>query len=713
MPLLSKNSLLSPSRSKTTATFLLLMLLGNYLIAPKSLFAESSEMTAQRTETSNEQISDIFSLELSEVLEIEVPSVYAASRYDQLSTRAPGSVTIVTAEEIKLYGWRNIGEVLNSVKGLHTHNDGTFQTVKVRGLGRGDDFSNNGILITLDGIRMNEGLLGSATTSNDFPVDIDMIERIEIVRGSGSALYGSNAFFAVINVITRKIHEIDGVEVSASAGSYDEYKERVSYGVDLGNDWKLGVSATKFDRQGPNNLYFSEFDSEDTNFGVSQNQSGNNYGMAEFQLEHDKFRLQGFFTKSKKVFPESPFESVFANGSNNRHERQIIQAHYNDKLSEDWDYELKTSYNRFKEIGSYQADYSETEDELIIVDNADILHSQSVVGEASASTVISDASKLTFGTEWTRHFQQDLENRDVAVLVGPEDYELGDYLNKKATSSDIGIFSQIELALSDSVLLISGLRYSYYDLVEKQDSYDPRLALIYQPNESTSFKAIYGTAFRSPSAYERLYDDGGITVAAPDSLDPERIETAELVAERYFNKVYSANISTFAVKTKDFIVSEPDEERDVLVFENSPDTLTGYGIESEINAKWESGHRFKVSATWQENEEEDSGKMTFNSPRQLLKTHIAVPLHEQQIFSALEALYVSNRITTDQENADDYWLLNANIFSKEILVKDLETSIGVYNVLDRDYSNPGLSWQGSDTIPQEGRTFRIKFAYKF
>lgn len=148
----------------------------------------------------------------------DIPSVLTASKYEQKVTEAPSSVSIVTAAEIRRYGYRTLADILRSVRGFYTTYDRQNQYLGVRGFGRPGD-ANTRILVLLDGARVNNNIFDVAGIGSEFNIDVDLIDRVEIVRGPGSSLYGSNAFFAVVNVITRRGRDLQGVELAAAAGS--------------------------------------------------------------------------------------------------------------------------------------------------------------------------------------------------------------------------------------------------------------------------------------------------------------------------------------------------------------------------------------------------------------------------------------------------------------------------------------------------------------
>src|SRR2546428_12371828 len=210
-------------------------------------------------------------ISLEELIKMEVPVVEAASKYRQKTTEAPSSVTIITSDEVKKYGHRTLADILQTVPGMYVTYDRNYSFLGVRGFSLGGD--NNRILLLVDGHRLNNSLSDSAFIGTEFIVDVDLIERVEIIRGPGSSLYGNNAFFGVINVITRKGRDMagNGVEVSSEIGSFETYKARVSYGKQFKNGLELLLSGTYYDSEGQDQLFYKQFKTPANNNRVAVN----------------------------------------------------------------------------------------------------------------------------------------------------------------------------------------------------------------------------------------------------------------------------------------------------------------------------------------------------------------------------------------------------------------------------------------------------------
>ena len=203
-----------------------------------------------------EDLPDVAALGIEELMQLKITSVYGASRYLQKTGEAPSSVTILTSQDIRNYGWRTLAELLNSVRGFYTTYDRNYHYVGVRGFGRPADY-NTRILMLVDGHKINDNIYFQAPIGTDFPIDLDLIDRVEIIRGPSSSLYGAGAFFGLVNIATKKGKDLKGVEVSGAAGSFETYNGRMSYGYhNKGRQADFLLSGSYMESQGQRNLFF-------------------------------------------------------------------------------------------------------------------------------------------------------------------------------------------------------------------------------------------------------------------------------------------------------------------------------------------------------------------------------------------------------------------------------------------------------------------------
>src|SRR5216117_3603756 len=241
-------------------------------------------------EGAQEKPADVFSLSLEDLKKL---SVTGASRREQPTAEAPSSVTIITADEVKKYGYRTLADILQSARGVYVTYDRNYSFVGVRGFNRGD--FNSRILILIDGHRINNNLSDGGFIGTEFILDADLIDKVEIISGPGSVLYGDNAFFGVINVITRKGRDLGkyGGEVSGEAASFDTYKGRATYGHKFDNGLEVLLSGSYYDSEGPKHLFFKEFNSSQTH--VVDKGDDDAFKSAFGTLTFHDFTLQGGF----------------------------------------------------------------------------------------------------------------------------------------------------------------------------------------------------------------------------------------------------------------------------------------------------------------------------------------------------------------------------------------------------------------------------------
>jgi iron complex outermembrane receptor protein len=249
-------------------------------------------------------------MSLKELMRTEIPTVYGATKREQATTEVPASVTVVDADEIRRYGYRTLGELLRSVQGLYVTYDRNYQFLGIRGFNRGD--YNSRVLLLVDGHRLNNGLSDGAYIDTAFLLDVDLIEKVEIIRGPGSVLYGNNALFGVINVVTRRGADIHGLEVSGWGGSLETGRGRITYGNKFKNDLEVVLSGSLYESQGQERLFYKEFNSPDFNNGVAENGDHDRFKSLFGSVAYHGFTLEGGYIWREKGNPTAPFAAYGA-----------------------------------------------------------------------------------------------------------------------------------------------------------------------------------------------------------------------------------------------------------------------------------------------------------------------------------------------------------------------------------------------------------------
>ena len=624
-------------------------------------------------------------------MQMDVPTVYSASKFEQKTTEAPASVTVITEEDIKRYGYRTLADVLESAPGFQVSNDRNYSFLGVRGMSLGD--FNSRVLVLVNGHRINNGVTDGAYIDEAFILDVDLIDQVEIIRGPGSVLYGNNAFFGVINVVTRKPKQMDGLEASASYGDFDTWKGRVSYGKSFTNGLSVLLSGSYYESAGAEALFYKEFNTPDQNNGIALNKDGGSAGSLFGSLNYSDFTLEGAYNHSKKSNPTAQYFTAF---NDPRLETEDDRAYATLKFAHSFpdvvDVSAQVSYDR----SDYEIGYPFT---------SDIFYKEHDSGEWFTTELqlkkeLWNRHILTAGFEYIDDFRLDQRSFDGntgTTVPGGE---------TNMTRQIYGVYVQGDFQLRTNLHFNGGLRYDQYGDYSPQ--FDPRLALIWQPFAQSTFKAIYGTAFRAPNFWELSY-------SGFQNLRPEKITSYELVYEQGIGRHLRGSVSGYY-----------NDMKDLIVFQSG--TFTNFnadakGVELALDGTW-GGLRGRASYSLQQTQNRSGSLPLPDSPEHLLKLNVSVPIYQDKIFPGLEVQYTSSRqslhtvnvngepVTVAGDTAAGYPIVNFTIFSRE-LVPHLEASVSIYNLFDQHYSDPASHFHAQDLIAQDGRSFRFKLTYRF
>jgi len=644
------------------------------------------------TAAAQEKTKDLGEASLEELGSIQV---YSASKHLQSTSDAPASVTVITADEIQKYGYRTLAEILQSVRGFYITYDRENSFVGVRGFGRLGDW-NSRILLLIDGHRINDNLLGDAFLGTEFLVDVDLIERVEIIRGPSSSLYGAQAFLAVINVITRKAAQLKGVELSIAPSSFGTYQGRASYGGQYRGIDML-FSGTFYDSQGQT-LFFPQFDSPATNYGITRNTDYENSQHILAAISFRGFTLQGLFSARDRGVPTAYFGAVFNDPrTRNLDYHQYFDLSYQHTIGEKWELVARTSYDQAR----LQAPVALTTG---LPDGSTTVDTFSFRGnwwdsEAKLSRTLFEKHEITVGTEITDNLRQDQGNYTPIGNVFSTDY---------GTSVIWALYGQDEFAITSKLTLSAGLRYDHYSIFG--GTANPRLGLIYHLFEPTTLKLLYGTAFRAPEPYEvtpgygPFYEDN-------HGLKPETIRSVEVVLEQALGQHFKLSGSVFQNRIENLISLETDPSNSQSTYRNAG-KARATGTEIELDGQWEGGVKSTASYSYTSTQDGDTHETLSNSPSSLAKLNVILPVVKQRIFASFNAQYTSSRLTLAGNTVSGFSVFNATLLG-HALGKHMDLSASVYNLLDKKYFDPGRPEDVQDAIQQDGRSFRIKITGRF
>ena len=638
--------------------------------------------------------ADLADLSLEQLLDVRVST---ASRFEQSASDAPSAVRVITAEEIRAFGWRTLADALGSLPGLFSSYDRGYTYLGARGFLRPGDYGSR-FLLLVDGHRLNEPIYEQATAGLEFPVGIELIERIEYVPGPGSSVFGSNAFFGVINVITRRGDDHRGAQAAVEAGSNGRRGFSARYGLSgAGGDLLIAASAIDVDGD---DLYFPEFDTPETNNGVAVGLDHERVRRLFLKAERGAFGLSLVHSSREKGTPTAAYLQSFNDPrSRESDEWSLLGAHYRARPSATTETAAHVLFGAYDYRGAFA--YGAPTDGL----SRDIGRARWIGVGAHAVTTALAGHKLVFGVDAQFDMKRDQYSYDESPYAS--------YLADERHALRAGVLIQDEVALREDLLLNAGVRFDHDSV--SGGNFSPRVALIQRWSPDATLKLIHGSAYRSPNAYELYYHSGDVeedgSQLANPALGPERIRSSEIVWSQQLGARTQWQASVYRYRISGLITQVVANQQDSgpLIFENF-DRANATGVELSGDHRWRGGASLRASYGYAR--VKDGGSETpINSPRHAAALNLIVPLAGDRLLAGLEARYLGSR-DAEYGPVDAYTLANLTL-TWRLPVPGLELQGSVYNLFDERYADPAGPSFVQNAIEQDGRTFLLRATYGF
>lgn len=630
---------------------------------------------AQEPGTTGDELSQ---LPLEKLLDIEVVT---ASRFARKVSDAPTAVSIVTAEDIKTYGYRTLSDVLSSVRGLYVTRNRITDSLGGRGFGRPGDYSDR-IMLLIDGAEANDNISGHIFMGNEGILDTELIERVEYAPGTGSSVYGNGAYFGVINIITKKGADFDGLQASGDVSSFGGKKGRVTYGSRLDNGADVLVSASRFDSPGQD-LYFKEYDSPATNGGIAHGLDYDRYHRLFGKVHLENWTLEGGLVDRTKGVPTAAYYAQF----NAPYQQNDANGFLNLKYDTDLSQQLKLSAN------VYYGQYHNDSQSAGYNPYTEALNGNWWGVNTKFAATWFEGHKLVFGAEYRDNYRQQFDIQQIHSI------------HSSAISS---LYAQDEIALRRDLLLNVGARHDESTFAGGNTS--PRLALIYNATEKTALKASWSTAYRLPTAGDMFYADGATAVGNPNLL-PERVVSRELVLEHNLQANTRLTAVLYDYQTDDLIKMQPYAPIPFATQSQNVGEGNTRGFELEFEKFWDNRVRMRGSYAWQRAIDYD-GQWMINSPENLGKFNLSLPLLNERLRAGLEVQYIGQRKTFAGTLADAYTLANLTLTSQR-LIPNVDAAFSVRNLFNQAAGDVAPSYNQQVLIPLDGRGYWLQLTYRF
>jgi vitamin B12 transporter len=526
-----------------------------------------------------EKITEIASIEESEVIDpselkkIKSKSeiIISASKIDSKKRETGASITVITEKKIKDSGKSNVGEILEDVPGLILTRTSSFGGESSIGI-RGGHQKN--VLVLIDGVEVNDPI-GTSREFNFAYLSAGNIERIEIIRGPNSVLYGSDASGGVINIITKKARsDKPEVNISLEGGSYTTIKKTAAL------------------RGKTDNLNYSIFLSKFTSDGLSKAKKAK--GATE-EPERDGYknttassRFGLKLTDDSLVVLALRYTDAEVDVDGGAYNDESNHKNYNKSLSTSlilsqnilsfWDHKLTLAYASKKR-----------EDDVF------------------DSKYLGKTEKI----EWQNNFKI----KDIDVITIGIDHEqdtgrsnsLDNYREKKVKS--IGYYIQNHIKLFDRFFLIAGGRLDDHQTYGRYYNYSISSSFIL-PIIETRLKGNYATGYKSPAVYQ-LFDSEYVT-GNPD-LKPEESKSYDFGFEHIFFDIITIEALYFHGNYKNMIDYESGFPKGIY---NNKTKVKTSGYELAVNVTPFKGFTFTGDYTYTKTKDFETGKSLLRRPEQ-------------------------------------------------------------------------------------------------
>jgi iron complex outermembrane receptor protein len=656
----------------------------------------------------SDSLGKLLDLSLEELMNIKVVT---ASGYMQSVIEAPSTITVITAQQIADRGYEQLEDALRDIPGIDMiHINGYAPTlIYFRGMYGAENLR---ALLMIDGIVENN-ILGSNDMAGP-AYSLHNAERVEIIWGPVSALYGANAFGGVINIITKKGGDIDGLKVEQGFGSFNTIFSKLSMGMRKGK-WEFSAAGTLYSTDGP------KFSNRDPSYAGSYVDKAYSFNGAISYYTKKTITTLGYRVYNTPMgwgtYSNSPtvYFGLPSQGNNNlgvigvvqrdfRGERSGLDESYLRTWSIQHDYKPSEKLNIMARLIYRETGISEDSYIYITTNGTRMIrariatYSNRAGGDLTANYMISANHRLSGGIQYSQDNVEQGSRRatfdlNTIYLINGHDT----VVNVNSTfltrlydiRNNMGGFLQYFLGtkLLGKTDFTAGVRYdrnSYFG-----DALSPRLAMVVQPAKKLILKFQFGKAFRAPSNLEihQTPPSGGF------KLKKERLSTFEI------NTIYTAS-KNFRIQLNGF----RNELKDVIILGNlsgftpdkNPAEHTVNGLELSTNLAFSKNFSAFANFTFLDAHARNlvTGTSGLIPGIAKLKGNIgAMVILADLLHISASGNWVGerrNQLTNPHGPVKGYFLTNFVISTGSLFKSRITASLNVHNIFNVKWLDPGF-----------------------
>lgn len=680
--------------------------------------------------------------------------------------KAPAVANVITAEDIKRIGATTLDDILETVPGLHV----TFSNLRAQSIytirGFGNKLFNSQVLTLVNGVSIDTALVGSRPSGFHMPVA--NIERIEVIRGPGSAVYGADAYAGVINIITKNGESSPGTQLGLRTGSFDTHEFWLTHGSKLGEwDFYVGLDYQTTDGDDERIISSDLQTNLDRAFGTTASLApgplATQYEVSDIRLElsneHWRFKLSnlditdgGNGAGAAQALDPGMFDSTL----------QTADVTYNhENIADNWDFKAILSLTHM----NAETDFQILPPGATITIGADgnLFTAPSpacpIVGSAPACIVTFTDGVLGNPDMEEDHYRFEaitvydgIDNHRIRISVGTEEEELtvaeaknfgpgvidgtaspidgtltdvtgttGIYIVNGGADRTVNFLSlQDEWTISNDWELTAGVRYDDYS--DFGDTTNPRVALVWQTSYNLTSKVLYGKAFRAPSFGDQFQQNNPATIGN-NMLEPETIDTFELVFDYRPTLDSQIIFNAFVYDAEDLIRFV----RDATGASVAQNTLGQEGKGFEIEASTKISDNLKLYANYSHIDAEDNitNDPTADIPTDQLYLNLSWRIANKWTASA-QANWIAGRerlrknpnnvalVADTRPEIDDYTVVDF-VIRHEDVVDGFDLALSVRNAFDEDARDPSAAPNPAipDDFPLPGRNYYLEATFSF